>query len=141
MSKIYKIMLWLNSGCNARCGTRDIWREKIGKYLSIETIRELAPQWKSLRVNTVVICGEPLLHPDLRHILCIIHQHAIRIEMLTNGFLLARHAEQVVEYCEVLRVNLDRPELIHNHMRGQNHAFDRLKKGITEVRVWPKLPD
>jgi radical SAM protein with 4Fe4S-binding SPASM domain len=136
INKLFKIMLWLNSGCNAKCITCDIWREKPGKQLSYNQIKKLAPQWKELGVNTIVICGEPLINPNLWPIVDIINKQDINIEMLTNGINLSYHAEKIVNNCKVLRVSLDGPKDIHNLTRGKTYAYERLKQGMDKIRYY-----
>ncbi len=132
---IAKIMLWINSGCNARCKSCDIWREKPGHSLTASQIRGWLPEWQELGLKTVVVCGEPLLHPKLWEIVAAIRDGGITVELLTNGFLLDRHATQVTQYIKELRVSLDGPEEIHNLMRGRRNAFEKLQDGIQAVRA------
>jgi MoaA/NifB/PqqE/SkfB family radical SAM enzyme len=130
------MMLWLNSGCNARCKSCDIWREDIGHNLTSDEIKNWLPEWSALSLETVVICGEPLLHADLWDILGEIKRYGIKIELLTNGILLERHAANVTKFVDELRVSLDGPEPIHNHSRGHSSAFDKLRLGVKAVRSY-----
>lgn len=135
VNSITKMMLWLNSGCNAQCQTCDIWREKIGKALTPEQIQAWAPEWKQLGLKTIVICGESLLYSDVWEVIRIIRSFDIKLELLTNGLLLEREARNVVEFFDVLRVSLDGPKDIHNKMRGRKNIYDALKRGIAAVRA------
>lgn len=131
---IKKMLLWLNSGCNAKCKSCDIWREEIGHNLTFEEIKNWLPEWKALSLETIVICGEPLLYADVWDILGEIKKYGIKIELLTNGFLLERHAANVTQFVNELRVSLDGPEEFHNYSRGRPNAFDKLRRGVKAVR-------
>ena len=132
---VSKLMLWLNSGCNARCSMCDIWREGVGRSLSADQVRDWAPEWKAQGLRTVVLCGESLMHPQLWEIVAGIRELGIRVELLSNGLLLRNHAANVVQYCDVLRVSLDGPFEVHNQMRGIATAFTKLKDGIVALRM------
>jgi MoaA/NifB/PqqE/SkfB family radical SAM enzyme len=131
---IKKMFLWLNSGCNAKCKSCDIWREEIGHNLTFEEIKNWLPGWNALALQTIVICGEPLLYADVWDILGEIKKYGIKIELLTNGILLERHAANVTKFANELRVSLDGPEKIHNYSRGRPNAFDKLRRGVEAVR-------
>tara|TARA_Y100000310_G_scaffold2925_1_gene3897 strand:- start:1494 stop:2504 length:1011 start_codon:yes stop_codon:yes gene_type:complete len=134
LTKISKVMLWLNSGCNAKCASCDIWRENSGQKLSLSFIQKLSFQLKDMSVKTVVICGEPLMHDEIWEIVKVLKQRGFIVELLTNGFLLKRHAFRAVDLCDVIRVSLDGPELVHNRTRGKSHAYSLLKEGVKEIR-------
>jgi Fe-coproporphyrin III synthase len=128
-----RLFLWLNSGCNSRCRMCDIWKEPKGVQLSPAQVARLAPEWQRLSVARVVICGEPLLHPQLWRIVEIVREHGIAVEMLSNGYLVARHAARIVANCEVLRISLDGPEGVHDDVRGINRAYMLVGRAIAAV--------
>ncbi|MEE1931455.1 radical SAM protein [Streptomyces sp. TRM 70351] len=136
-----KLMLWMNSGCNARCRMCDIWREKPGTTLTVEEIRSWAPEWREAGITTVVMCGESLMHPDVWPVVAAIKEERIRVELLSNGLLLHRHAENVGKHCDVLRVSLDGPEPVHERMRNVSNAYERLRRGIAALHErYPDYP-
>jgi MoaA/NifB/PqqE/SkfB family radical SAM enzyme len=135
ITTLSKLMLWPSSGCNAKCKSCDIWQEKAGVSLSYEQIKEWVPQWKALSLKTVVICGEPLMYADLWKVIDEIQAHNIRVELLTNGLLLERNAQNVVNHVKVVRVSLDGPEDHHNVSRGRSSAFAKLEAGVKAVRA------
>lgn len=138
---VSRIFFWINSGCNARCRMCDIWREAPGKTLSAADVARWTPSWHARGVSRVVLCGEPLLHPELVEVCAAVREQGIRLDMLTNGILLARMADQVVASCDTLTVSLDGPEPVHNEIRGRGNAYSRLRAGIAAVRERaPDLP-
>jgi radical SAM protein with 4Fe4S-binding SPASM domain len=133
VARLTRLMLWINSGCNARCRMCDIWREKPGRNLTVADIEQWSPQWRRMGVQTVVVCGESLMHPEVWPIVRGVKAHGIRLELLSNGLLLARYATEVAAHCDVLRVSLDGPREIHDRMRNVPHAYDRLRRGLTAL--------
>ena len=113
IQRLERVFLWLNNGCNSRCRTCDIWQDKSGETASLDDILIWLPQPETLSLQKIVICGEPLLHPQLWEICQAIRDRGLLIELLTNGYLMSRHATQIVQHCDVVRVSLDGPEEIH----------------------------
>ncbi|KRV46484.1 hypothetical protein AQ490_11335 [Wenjunlia vitaminophila] len=140
LTRMARLFLWINSGCNSRCRMCDIWREKPGTNLSVAQIRRWAPRWRELSLGKVIICGEPLMHPDVWEIASVIREQGIRVEVLSNGLLLERHAHAVAAHCDAFRVSLDGPREVHDDVRNVPHAFDRLRAGLELLdRVRPDL--
>lgn len=138
---VQKLMLWMNSGCNARCGMCDIWREASGRTLTFSQIAMWIPEWKAQGLKTVVLCGESLMHPEIWPIVSAIKSAGIQVEILSNGLLLRKHARQVVTHCDVLRVSLDGPAEVHNQMRGLSKAYEKLADGMAALReLAPDFP-
>jgi MoaA/NifB/PqqE/SkfB family radical SAM enzyme len=133
--RVQKLMLWMNSGCNARCGTCDIWREQTGQMLSLAQIQGWTAEWAQQGLKTVVLCGEALIHPEIWPIAAAIRSAGIRVELLSNGLLLARHAREVVSHCDVLRVSLDGPAALHSESRGIAGAYTKLAEGMAKLRA------
>lgn len=133
LDKISRLFLWANSGCNAHCRMCDIWRERPGRFLTAKQVDAMVPGWAKLGVVRVILCGEPLLHPEYVEICTAIRKRGIKLDFLTNGLLLERHASEVANSCEVLQVSLDGPPAVHNHTRGHSLAFDRLRRGVAKV--------
>jgi MoaA/NifB/PqqE/SkfB family radical SAM enzyme len=131
---IRRVFLWINDGCNARCRTCDIWRESPVTRLEVGTVAGWANEWAALGVSRVVVCGEPLLHPQLPQLCGVIRQAGLRVDLLTNGLLLSRRAAEVVSSCDALGVSLDGPQPVHDRVRGRVGAFDRLRAGLEAVR-------
>lgn len=119
----------------------DIWQEEKGTYLSTRDIEHWVEEWQSMSLRAVVICGEPLLHPELWDIVDVLRAHGIAIELLSNGYLIPRHARNVVDLCEVLRISLDGPAGIHDEIRGVKRAFALVERAMQSVhRLVPDFP-
>jgi MoaA/NifB/PqqE/SkfB family radical SAM enzyme len=139
--RLRRLFLWVTSGCNSRCVMCDIWKEKPGQGLDVATIEGWAPEWQRLGIPSVILCGEPMMHGQIWEICRVIRAHGIRVELLSNGYLLKRFAREVADSCDVLRVSLDGPAEIHNETRGIRNAFGKLADGIAALRaVAPGYP-
>jgi MoaA/NifB/PqqE/SkfB family radical SAM enzyme len=112
----------------------DIWKNKSQNYVSVNTVLAWLIQLRKFSIRKIIICGEPLLHPQLWDICSAIHDQGIRIELLTNGFLVERHIESILRYVNELRVSLDGPEQIHNYIRGYPNAYQKLKSSVFTLR-------
>ncbi|WP_404955611.1 radical SAM protein [Streptomyces sp. 147326] len=134
VTALHRLFLWINSGCNSRCRMCDIWREKPGRHLTVEEIRAWVPQWQALSLSKVVVCGEPLMHPDVWRITEVIREHGIQVELLSNGLLLERHAAAVAAQCDAFRVSLDGPQHVHDKVRDVPDAYKRLRRGLRALR-------
>jgi MoaA/NifB/PqqE/SkfB family radical SAM enzyme len=79
--------------------------------------------------------GEPFLYDELKTLLSHAKSLGFHTSVTTNGFFLDdRHLDPLGDLIDVLAVSLDGPPDYHNHMRGSNHAFSRLTKGLENIR-------
>ena len=131
---IATIMLWMNSGCNARCLTCEIWRERVGTVLSASVIASYLPEWKEGGVKLIELCGEPTIHPEFREICEMLNAANIRFSVLSNGLKLYKFAELIVDTAVSLTVSLDGPHVVHDQVRNVPRSFERLQRGVEAVR-------
>lgn len=109
--------------------------------LSVEVVADMVQEWLDMGIVRVIVCGEPLLHPDFARICAIVRSAGIRVDLLTNGLLLERCATEVVASCDSLAVSLDGPPAVHDDVRGRPRAYERLARGVASVRrLAPDLP-
>lgn len=131
--RLRRLFLWLNYGCNAKCLMCDIWKERPGERITAEQVSRWSAEWADIGLESVIICGESLLHPELFEIFRILDGRGMRIELLTNGILLHRHAEGVLRWCASVRTSLDGPRDVHNRTRGVAGIYDALARGVGRV--------
>jgi radical SAM protein with 4Fe4S-binding SPASM domain len=135
------LLLWLNSGCNARCQTCEIWRDRSKITIGASELKNLAQDWPALGVREVELCGEPTIHPQLREICEMIRSLDIKIRFLSNGLRLGRYAPLIAEFGKSLTVSLDGPPHIHDQVRNVPKAFARLQQGLQYLRsLRPDIP-
>ncbi len=79
--------------------------------------------------------GEPLLYKGLDQILERIKQRGMIAAIVTNGTLLERYAERLVEIgVDNVTVSIDGPREIHDVIRGVPGSFDRTIRGIEALK-------
>lgn len=84
--------------------------------------------------------GEPLLHPQITQFIAIAKSRDLVTTLTTNGWLLARYAEDLCQAgLDILVVSVDGPESVHNSIRG-GKVFARLAEGIQAVCAQKKRP-
>lgn len=125
-------------GCNARCIMCDSWKMPSPNDLSLEEVdrifRQLPPM-DAVRLTG----GEPFVRRDLPQIADIVRRYLnpFVLHITTNGFLTKR----IVEFCVErdrrlplqLMVSLDGTKEKHNHVRGNETAWDSAIKTIKEL--------
>ena len=84
--------------------------------------------------------GEPLLYRGLDQVLAHVKRRGLIAALVTNGSVLARHAERLVEIgVDNVTVSLDGPEAVHDAIRGVPGAFRRAVEGIRSVQSAKRL--
>jgi MoaA/NifB/PqqE/SkfB family radical SAM enzyme len=78
--------------------------------------------------------GEPMLYAGLIELIHAADQRALPVEINTNGTLLTRHADQLVQNgVALVSVSVDGPENVHDMIRGQAGLFSRSMEGIAAL--------
>lgn len=130
------LVLMPHSRCNCRCVMCDIWKaNRNGSELSPEQLAPHLEDMRRLNVQWVTLSGgEALMHSNLWTLCEEMKRLEIRITLLSTGLLLARHAENVVHWCDDVIVSLDGDSAVHNAIRNVPRAFERLAEGIEALR-------
>lgn len=135
------ISLFLNYRCNLRCPMCGQWGD-VGafKNFSAETVRSQLPVDDAISVvqdvrgfkpTITLFGGEPMMHTGWLKVLEAIKSAGLRCNMVTNGTLLGRCAEEVVELgLDEIVLSLDGPREIHDEMRGREGTFDLAMQGF-----------
>ncbi len=130
------LVLMPHSSCNCACVMCDIWKSNRGK--TEITIEQLKPHLDALRRlgvrNVALSGGEALLHSNLWTLCRLLRDMKIRIQLLSTGLLLRRHAQQVVRHCQETIVSLDGSAPIHDAIRRVPRAFERLSQGVAALK-------
>jgi len=131
------VVLELTGRCGCRCVMCDIWQAgSEAAELTVEQLRPHLAAIETMRVRHVVLSGgEPLLHHDPWGMCALLRSHAVnKITLLSAGLLLARHAADVLRWCDAAIVSLDGPRDVHDAIRNVPHAYDRLAKGVATLK-------
>jgi radical SAM protein with 4Fe4S-binding SPASM domain len=134
------IFFQLLESCNLRCkmcyewGENGPYNEKpILKQLDINVIKKTIIECSSAKPFYELYGGEPLLYPQIDEVMETITHYGSKMHMPTNGTLLEKHAEMLVEAKpDRIWVSLDGPEEINDLQRGKG-VFKKVKKGIEKL--------
>src|SRR4051812_20391030 len=84
------------SRCNSRCLSCDWWRSDGKSDLSLDEIGAVARALPHFGTRVVVLTGgEPLLRPDVMEVADLFRAEGMRLQLLTSGLALERHAPAI----------------------------------------------
>ena len=79
--------------------------------------------------------GEPLLYDGIENLLTHAKSLGMKTSVTTNGTVLNKERLDSLKNClDLLAISLDGPPFIHNEIRGSKDAFDRLLKGVENIK-------
>jgi MoaA/NifB/PqqE/SkfB family radical SAM enzyme len=91
--------------------------------------------FRKLNVQWVVLSGgEALMHTNLWSLCELLKELRCKITLLSTGLLLARHADNILRWCDEVIVSLDGSRQIHNEIRALPRAYERLVEGVTDLK-------
>ncbi len=148
------VVLQLTEKCSLRCSMCYEWGQK-GSYHRQATAAELDYGVVEKVVAEVaphkpyfgLFGGEPLLYPKVAAVLELIQRYGCGVDIPTNGLLLGKYADMLVETePRRLWVSLDGPQAINDVQRGAG-VFQRVTTGLAQLyearqsrrRAYPKL--
>jgi MoaA/NifB/PqqE/SkfB family radical SAM enzyme len=128
------VVLYLTDGCNSRCVTCDIWRNP-RRNMSMELVNQIAGECRELDMRWLLLSGgEAMQHPHWPEIARQFRDQGVYVMLLTNGLLLRRQAEEVINSVDEVIVSLDGGTAeTYQAIRGVD-AFDLILDGIRAVR-------
>ncbi len=135
------LIFYPTSRCNSRCVSCDWWRSSGEDDLTLDEIAVFARSLPGLGTGTVAFSGgEPLLRADVFDV-ADLFDPAIRLELLTSGVLLARHAREVASRFARVTVSLDATSAgLYKKVRGID-ALSVVEEGIARLRkAAPSIP-
>jgi MoaA/NifB/PqqE/SkfB family radical SAM enzyme len=129
------LVLYLTDGCNSRCATCDIWRSP-RRNMALALAEQLAAEAGALGVRWAVFSGgEAMQHPEWPVIARAFRAQGARTILLTNGLLLKRQADAVIDSIDEVVVSLDAgAAATYEAIRGVD-AFERVLEGISAARA------
>jgi Fe-coproporphyrin III synthase len=124
------LIVYLTDGCNSRCVTCDIWKLP-RRNMPMTLAEKLTSEFRTLGVRRVILSGgEAMQHPDWPHIAKLFRAAGANVELITNGLLLNKQSQDVIENIDQLIVSLDGgvPET-YKAIRGVD-GFDVIMSGL-----------
>jgi MoaA/NifB/PqqE/SkfB family radical SAM enzyme len=101
------LIVYLTDGCNSRCVTCDIWKLP-RRNMPLPLAERLASEFRTLGVRRVILSGgEVTQHPEWPRIAKLFRTAGAKVELLTNGLLLNKQAQAVIESVDQLVISLD----------------------------------
>lgn len=79
--------------------------------------------------------GEPLLYRDLEALLRFTKELGYNNTMATNGMLLGSDRNQsLLQYLDLVALSVDGPPVLHDYIRGQKGAFEKMQQGAAVLQ-------
>lgn len=136
----------INSTCNFKCQMCDVGQNNPdsmfyqnlvgpdkGDY-PIAAFKRLIDEVKAFKPYISITSTEPLLYRPLPEIIKYVIASGLKINVLTNGYLLEKRAEEIVDLgLYSLNVSIDGPARIHNKLRGVKNAYEQVLAGIMKI--------
>ena len=94
----------------------------------LDQLREYAPG-----AAVVLWGGEPLLYPRFREVAEYAAERGFPLDLITNGTLIADHADLLRTHFRRIFVSVDGPAAVHDGIRGRG-AFARVRSGLELLR-------
>ena len=139
------ISLLLTYQCNLRCKMCGQWGERgslkglppaeTKVYMAVPIIERLIKEIKEFHPTITLFGGEPLLHPQWEVIVKRIKGAGLRCNMISNGVLLKKRAEEAVRLgLDEIIFSLDGPAEVHDVIRGAKGVFNRAMEGFQHLQ-------
>lgn len=141
------LTFFLTHKCNMRCKMCGLWGEKGtaaqlpygANALSVPEYEEIIRKVAFCKPTITLFGGEPFLFQGWEQIAKAVKDANLRCRIVTNGLLLEKNAEKVVELgVDKVDVSIDGPAPVHDDIRGVKGAFDRAIRGIQAVNAVKK---
>lgn len=128
-------VLYLTDGCNSRCVTCDIWKNP-RRNMAMPMVEEIATELKSLGAQWILLSGgEAMQHPQWPQVARHFREAGLYVMLLTNGLLVRKQAQEVIDNVDELIVSLDGGTApTYETIRGVD-GLDLILEGIRIVRA------
>ena len=138
------ISLFLRTDCNLRRSMCGQWGllvrhgncppEVLKSELTIDELKSIIDEVKFYGPNITFFGGEPLLYKEWATLVRYIKEAGLRCNIITNGMLLEKHAEEMVSLgVNEIIFSLDGTREIHDAIRGSEGIFDRAYQGLKAI--------
>ncbi|MCO4753376.1 MAG: radical SAM protein, partial [Bacteriovoracaceae bacterium] len=115
MNKMYKrAYIEITNVCNLNCSFCPI-DQRQQDVMSLEDFTKIVTQAAPLAEQLCLhLMGEPLAHPKFKDIIAICSNHDSRLQLTTNGLLLKRHTDLILNSDIVRQVNISLQSYMDN---------------------------
>ena len=130
----------ITSACNLRCKMcRFVESGEVfgnpNDTLPLDLWLSIVDDLAKYRPYISITGGEPTLYPHLEEILARIRKYDMRSTLTTNGTMLVKCGEALVENApDMMIISLDGSAEVHNEVRGQPRVFEKVAEGLSFIR-------
>ncbi|MCZ7569705.1 MAG: radical SAM protein [Ardenticatenaceae bacterium] len=144
------LVLGINNFCNLKCKMCDVglgdsatvfWANLIGDHpqnMTLDMLNEILRQASAFRPRPQVGLAftEPLIHHQILDFCRAIVERGFYCQITSNGTMLPRLAEQLVEVgVDELVISVDGPPAVHDRIRGKVGTFAKLYQGVESLNA------
>jgi len=144
-NSLWLVSMRITNLCNHRCAICAQWGQhgynfdrpnsQIAESVSVETYQKMIGDIAHLKPHIYITGGEPFLYKGLLPLVNYMKKKELCVQIVTNGVLLERYAEEIVENgWDVLCVSIDGTREIHDKCRGLTGAYDTLLRGMEKIQ-------
>ncbi len=108
--------------------------------LSLDALKAFLVSAYEEGFNAIAVSGgEPFLYRDLEALLAFTREVGYRNTLASNGMLLgSERARRILDYVDLIALSVDGPPDLHDYIRGQKGAFDKMVQGANLLRELQK---
>ena len=143
------ISFTVTNSCNLRCKMCGQWSDHgymknnsidVSSHLKLRDWKRLVDEIAQYKIRFILIRGgEPFLFSGIIELLEYINSKGIFISLDTNGTLLNKYAGDLIRIGNMhITFSVDGPEEIHDHVRGLNGSFNKIKENIALLNTLEK---
>lgn len=114
-----------------------IWRnfpqDKLEEEIPSDILFNFITEIKKYRPFVLLTGGEPLLSKNWYKLAEYLKKNNLSVNISTNGTLLSRYAEEIVDVVDNLDVSIDGIGEIHNRIRGAKEVFEKIEEGLEKI--------
>jgi len=132
-----KFVIWdCTRRCNLNCEHCGAKKEKYPEELTAHQLKDLIRKLADYKVQYFVVTGgEPLLRQDLFEIFSFAKENGLKTGLATNGFFVNEsNSKNIANIFDSVQISLDGPQKIHNTIRGNKEAFQKVINAINLLR-------
>ena len=132
-----KFVIWdCTRRCNLNCEHCGAKKEKYSTELPTQQVKNLVQRLADYKVKYFVVTGgEPLLRQDLFEIFSFAKENGLKTGLATNGFFVNENNSKIIaKIFDSIQVSLDGPQEVHNKIRVNKEAFQKVINAINLLR-------
>ena len=136
------LIYYPTSRCNSRCMSCDWWRSTGEDDLTLGEIASVAQALPSLGTRAVAFSGgEPLVRADVFEVAALFQEQGVKLQILTSGLLLQRHARDVAKHFSRVTISLDGSRAAsYEAIRGVD-GLSTIETGVATLKALaPQVP-